>query len=183
MQSKDAAVPAALIRVVGKMNFSFVSVNPEDLLVVLPFAFDLSDRNGSQLLPLIQDPLGGKCGGVLLHKLATFIVDLLDSQNKGCCCCCCCCCCCWVCFIMCFLFVCFFYCRGSNLSYCVIVAVLVLFVLAYLNFVANNRPDPLCRLLKDSLARDRLDQLIGQVRPLVGKFVTLDGERGRQLDE
>ena len=43
----DAAIPATLIRVVGKMDLSLVSVDPKEMFFLLEFASDLSDRDGS----------------------------------------------------------------------------------------------------------------------------------------
>ena len=60
------------------MNFSFIPVNPVDDIFIFPFALNLSDRDGSQLLSLIEDPLCRKRGSVLLHVLSAFVVDLFD---------------------------------------------------------------------------------------------------------
>ena len=60
------------------MNFAFIAINPKDVFVIFPFALNLRNGYGSQLLPLIQDPLRRKSRGVLLHQSAAVFVDLLD---------------------------------------------------------------------------------------------------------
>ena len=82
IKSKNTTIPATLIRVIGVINLSFESVNPElDILFVLPFSVDLSDGNGAKIVTLTQNSLRFKTRRVFVNQFCASLVYFHDLQR------------------------------------------------------------------------------------------------------